>query len=113
MVTDKEKELVSCYQCAGILHCYGDKNPDIDRREARSTAADCKSLHRGYTTETIYVNGYERGLSRKNAEKMVIYGFARWCSYKTIEPVRELPAGIKKRLIKEKKQEKEYLLVIS
>ena len=113
MGSDKEKELVSCFQCAGILHCYGDKNPDLDRKEARSNAANCKSLRRGFTTETVSVIGYKRGLSRKNAEKMVLYSFARWCSYKTIEPVKELPQGIHNRLTKEKKQEKEKVMVIS
>ncbi len=109
----KEKELASCYQCAGILHCYGDKNPDLDRKKARSNAANCRSLRRGFTTETVSVIGYERGLSRKNAEKLILNSFARWCSYKTIEPLKELPLGINNRLKKDKKQEKEKVMVIS
>lgn len=112
MSASKVKGLSSCYQCAGILHCYGDKNPDLDRKEARFTAANCKSLHQGFTTEIVSVIGYKRGLSRKNAEKMVLYSFARWCSYKTIEPLKELPQGIHNRLTKEKKQEKEKVMVI-
>lgn len=112
MGVDKEKEMASCYQCAGILHCYGNKSPDLDRKEARSIAADCRSLHRGFTTETVNVIGYTRGLSRKNAEKMVLKSFARWCGYKTIEPVKELPTGIHNRLAKEKRQEKENLIAI-
>ena len=107
----QNKELASCYQCAGVNHCYGQKNPSLDRKKARFTAQNCRSLHRGFTTEIISVIGYKRGLSRANAEKLVSNNYARWCGYKTIEPLSDLPVGIHNRLTKVKKQKKEVLLI--
>lgn len=103
MGTGKKGKIASCYQCAGIEFCFGTKRPELKREEGRAKAAACCSLHKGLTTETVTVIGYERGCSRANAEKLVLNGLARWCSYKTIETVSELPFGMKKRLMKEEK----------
>ncbi len=101
------QEIVSCYQCAGITYCYEVKNPEIERVTARAEAALCTSLRKGSPNETVTVCGFDKGLSRKNAEKLVLNGYARWRSYKTIEPVTELPIGIYNRLTKKKQKEEE------
>ncbi len=106
-------DIVSCYQCAGIGFCYGTKDPELSREEARTKAGSCKSLRKGFTTESIIVIGYERCLSRDNAEKLVANSFARWCGYKTIEPISELPLGIHNRLTKTKVLHKEMLVISS
>jgi hypothetical protein len=111
MGRNSSTDLVSCYQCAGIEFCYGAKNPELSRDEARSKAGSCISLHKGFTTESVIVTGYGRCLSRDNAEKLVANSLARWCGYKTIEPINELPLGIQNRLTKTKKVHKEMLVI--
>lgn len=91
----------SCYQCAGITFCYGTKNPDLNREYGRSKASKCISLHKGLPNETVAVLGYNRGLSRANAEKLVSKNIARWVGYNKIEAFADLPQGIHNRLIKE------------
>lgn len=96
----KSGEIVSCYQCVGIIYCYGCKNPALTKNEARTAAASCFSLQKGSHTETVMVLGFEKGMSRKNADKLVSRHMARWVCYRTIEATVELPPGIKKRLMK-------------
>lgn len=99
-------KLVSCYQCAGVLYCFGTWQPELQRHNARSRAASCSSPHKGFTTEIVTVVGYPRGYSRANAEKLVLHGLARWCGHKTIAAVGELPAGVQRRLTRGKKEKK-------
>jgi len=55
--------------------------------------------------ETVSVYGFERGLSRKNAEQLVLDGCARWCSYKTIELIGDPSPGVHKRIKKKPEQD--------
>ncbi|OPL09865.1 MAG: hypothetical protein AVO34_12900 [Firmicutes bacterium ML8_F2] len=108
----RKDEIASCFQCAGQYFCYSTKSPVISRELARSEAKNCTSLHKGTPKETITVLGFDRGLSRGNAERLVANNYARWVGYKTIEPGTGLPAGIENRLSKGKKQHKKENLVI-
>ncbi len=82
----KNKDYVSsCFECIAASHCYGSANPHLSREDARSCAAKCTCLRKGLSTETIRICGYERGVSRKNAEKMVNSGKARWVEQGMIE----------------------------
>ncbi len=101
MAVKTKNKIASCYQCAGLSFCYGSKNPVLARHEARSAASKCLSLRKGCPNETITVLCYNKGLSRKNAEKLVVNGLARWHSFKTITPIHQLPLNIYKRLIKD------------
>lgn len=74
----KNRFPVSCYDCAGIEHCHGSKQPGIPREAARERAAGCESWHKGRTVEVISVVGRERGMSRKNAEELVGRKKAVW-----------------------------------
>ncbi|GEM_PF-3253370 len=74
----KKGPMVSCYECAGIEVCYGTKQPQLSREEARSTAAACEKLERGRTVEVIRVLGREKGMSRRNAQDAVQAGEAVW-----------------------------------
>jgi|GEM_PF-1355909 len=107
----EKKDLVSCFQCAGIGFCYGTKSPDISRETVRSKARDCTSLRKGSPVETITVFGYKRGLSRDNAEKLVLNNYARWIGYKTIEQISEFPVSLQKRLTKEKEKGREKIII--
>ena len=99
MVSSENKEIVSCFQCQGIYFCYGTKDSAINREQAREIALKCSSYHKGFPVETVRVYGYERGLSRKNAEKLVMNGIARWIGYKVIELIDQPPRNIYKRLV--------------
>jgi hypothetical protein len=101
----------SCYQCAGITYCYGTKNPGISREMGRSEAKQCTSLCKGSPKETVSVSGYNRGLSRANAEKLVSGGYAKWSKHRTIEPIIELPVGIHNRLTKEQRKAQREVMV--
>jgi hypothetical protein len=79
MTKKKQRTVASCFECAGLANCYHTKNPHITREEGRKTAAFCQSLRKGVTTETVQVEGRERGMSRKKAEKLVIRQRAVWC----------------------------------
>ncbi len=74
----KKKQVSSCYECAGIVSCYGTHKPDIPRAEARERAARCGSLRRGRTVEVVSVLGRQRGMSRKKAQALVQQGRAIW-----------------------------------
>jgi len=106
----------SCYQCAGITYCYGTKKPGISREMGRSEAKQCTSLCmcKGSPKETVSVSGYNRGLSRANAEKLVSGGYAKWSwsNHRTIEPIIELPVGIHNRLTKEERKTQREVMVI-
>ncbi len=104
-------EIASCYQCAGVGFCYGTKSPDISREIGRSKAKSCTSLRKGSPVETITVFGYKRGLSRGNAERLVENNYARWIGYKTIEKTSEFPVSIQKRLINEKENRNEKVII--
>ncbi len=106
MNRNSKEEIVSCFQCSGLYYCYGSKQPDLDRDQARSVAADCVSLRKGSPNETVAVRGFKCGLSRKNAENLVLMNLARWSVYKTIEPVDELPYRIYKRLTRERNKKR-------
>ncbi len=77
----KRKTVASCYECAALAYCYHTKNPDLTRDEGRRVASQCHSLHKGVTTETIHVEGKDRGMSRKKAEKLITKGRAIWADY--------------------------------
>ncbi len=109
---DRDNNIASCYQCAGISYCYGTKSPGISREMGRSEAANCISLRKGSPNETVSVSGYNRGLSRANAEKLVTKGCAQWSKERTIEPVADLPYGIRNRLIKEQRKRQREVMVI-
>jgi len=81
------RSLSSCFECAGIAHCYGCKQPDLDREAARAAAAECTSLRKGRTTETVYVLGRRKGISRKKAEKLVMAGMATWEAHRTVRMI--------------------------
>ena len=78
MTKKRQRAVASCFECAGLASCYQTKNPNITRAEGRETAALCQSLRKGVTTETICVEGRERGMSRKKAEKLVVRDRAIW-----------------------------------
>jgi hypothetical protein len=109
---DRDNNIASCYQCAGINYCYGTKSPGISREMGRSEAANCTSMRKGPPNETVSVSGYNRGLSRANAEKLVSGGYAKWSKHRTIEPIIELPVGIHNRLIKEQRKRQREVMVI-
>ncbi len=101
-MNDKSRyQIVSCFQCAGAYYCYGTKHPELAREEARLNASKCISYRKGSPNETVAVNGFKYGLSRKNAEKLVLSNQARWISHKTIEIVGELPVNLYRRLTKD------------
>lgn len=83
---------VTCYDCAGIEHCHGSKQPGIPREAARETAAACDSLHKGRTVEVVSVVGRERGISRKNAEELVARKKAVWEAHRLVR-ILESPPG--------------------
>lgn len=68
----------SCYECAGILSCYGTKQPGISRDEGRSQALACEKFQKGRTVEVVRVAGRQRGMSRRNAQEAVEAGKAVW-----------------------------------
>ena len=68
----------SCFECAGVLHCWRVPQPDISREKARLTALHCQSLHRGRTVDVVRVRGLKPGMSRKKAEALVRAGRAEW-----------------------------------
>jgi len=107
----KIDEIVSCFQCSGIAFCYGTKKPELEREEARINASKCTSLHKGRPVETVSVHGFDRGLSRKNAEQLVLDGYARWSCYKTIELIGKLPDSLYKRIKKKHKSNSDYASV--
>ncbi len=78
MSKKRQRTVSSCFECAGLANCYNTKNPEITREEGRKKAALCQSLRKGVTTETIQVEGRERGMSRKKAEKLVKRDRAIW-----------------------------------
>ncbi len=98
MVNNKDKGMVSCFQCQGIYFCYGSKDPTLNRNQAREAAAKCNSYHKGFPVETVYVYGYKRGMSRKNAEKLILNGIARWIDHRIIELIETPPRNIRSRL---------------
>lgn len=85
----KDRPLVSCYQCAGIFHCYGTKQPGLQRDEARARAAECNSWRKGKTTDIVTVVGREEGMSRKKAEDLVLKGLAVWEAEKTLRLIEK------------------------
>lgn len=80
----RRTEISSCFECAAVMHCYNKKQPDVSREEGRSRAAQCNSLRKGKVVETIKVVGREKGMSRRNAEKLVDEMKAVWVADKTI-----------------------------
>lgn len=74
----KKVPLVSCFQCAGINQCYGAKQPDLGRDEARARAAACNLWQKGRTVDIVRVAGREKGMSRKKAQGLVEKGRASW-----------------------------------
>lgn len=102
MRTIKKQELTSCYQCAGIAHCYGSKNPPLDRLEARVKANLCNSLHKGFPINTVKISGYDKGMSRKNAESLVQQGLAVWVDKNLIIQIGPFPENIANRLNRKK-----------
>ncbi len=70
--------IASCYECAGILSCYGTKQPGLPREEGRARAAACDKLEKGRTVEVVRVVGRQRGMSRRNAQEAVEAGKAVW-----------------------------------
>ncbi|MGE5589756.1 MAG: hypothetical protein ACM3ZA_03925 [Bacillota bacterium] len=74
----KKGPMVSCFECAGIEVCYGTKQPQLSREEARRTAAACEKLEKGRTVEVIHILGREKGMSRRNAHEAVQAGEALW-----------------------------------
>ncbi len=104
-MTRKQRVTISsCFECIAIKFCYDSAHPDMSRKEARHKAFFCTSLRKGLSTEKIHVVGYEKGLSRKNAEKMVNNGTARWAKHKTIEFIDEPPNRFKKLLAQNTKE---------
>ncbi|MDA8235015.1 MAG: hypothetical protein M0Z31_09500 [Clostridia bacterium] len=82
------KVLVSCFQCTGMVKCYGQTNSDlieVDRQVARNNAAKCTKLERGLPTEVVRVLDRERGMSRKKAQKLVEQGEATWLEHNLVE----------------------------
>ena len=80
----RRTSISSCFECAAVMYCYKKKQPDITREEGRARAAQCNSFHKGRVVETIKVVGRERGMSRRNAENLVIAMKAVWVADKTI-----------------------------
>ncbi len=89
MSKKRQRTVASCFECAGLASCYHTKTPNITREEGRETAARCHSLRKGMTTETVGVEGRERGMSRKKAEKLVIRKRAVWIAPGQIQLNRE------------------------
>jgi hypothetical protein len=101
----KQKDAISsCFECIAIKSCYDSTQPDMNRVEARHKAFSCTSLRKGLSTEKIHIVGYEKGLSRKNAEIFVNKGIAKWVKHKTIEFTNEPPNRFKKYLIQNTKE---------
>ncbi len=73
-----KQKLVSCYQCAGFRSCFGSIHVTLPREAARARASACSRLEKGRTTEVVKVIGQLRGVSRKNAQRMVEMGKACW-----------------------------------
>ncbi len=71
-------EPASCFDCAGLPHCQTTSRPGLTREQARHICAHCQSLHRGRNVEIVRVRGRTRGMSRKNAEALVLRGTAIW-----------------------------------
>lgn len=74
----KRGPLVSCYECAGIEICYGTKQPDLTRDEARAKAAGCAKLEKGRTVDVVRILGRDKGMSRRNAQDAVLAKEAAW-----------------------------------
>ncbi|MGI5839444.1 MAG: hypothetical protein ACOX8W_07255 [bacterium] len=81
----RRTEISSCFECAAVMHCFNKKQPDITREEGRTRAAQCKSFRKGRVVETVRVVGRDRGMSRRNAESLVLAAKAVWVADKTIE----------------------------
>lgn len=71
-------EPVSCYDCAGLAYCQTTAQPGLTREKAREICTHCQSLHRGRTVDIVHVRGRAKGMSRKNAETLVLRGVAIW-----------------------------------
>lgn len=69
----------SCYDCAGIVNCRVNRF-HLTSSEARLICMECRSLHKGRSTEVVRVVGRGRGISRKKAEELISTGRARWVS---------------------------------
>ena len=87
MIYKHRGEIISCFECIAIAHCYGSTHPHLSRENARLRASSCRSLRKGFSTERITVLGSNRGMSRKKAEKMVNCGLARWIKPGTIQMI--------------------------
>lgn len=70
--------IASCYECAGMLSCYGTKQLILSREEGRDRAGSCRKLEKGRTVEVVRVMGRQRGMSRRNAQESVEAGKAVW-----------------------------------
>lgn len=70
--------IVSCYECAAIEACYGNKQPGLAREEARARAAACSLPQKGRVTDVIRIVGRERGMSRKKVQAFVQAGQGEW-----------------------------------
>ncbi|HOL18489.1 MAG TPA: hypothetical protein PLY40_09435 [Bacillota bacterium] len=79
-----KNSIVSCFQCIAVKTCYGCDRPELSKEEARHSTSVCTSLRKGLSSEKIEVIGAERGVSRKNAEKLVNSGKALWVAPRTI-----------------------------
>ncbi len=88
----------SCYECI-IFHVCDESFPNMSKTQARKQAAVCDSIRKGRATDRISVSGFERGLSRKNAEKLVTKGKARWLAPYLIKLSGDLPENLRKKLL--------------
>jgi len=77
-VARRPRPISSCFECAAVGHCFGSPVPELDRDQARERALACDSVRKGRTTETVQVEGAERGLSRKKVEHYIARGRAEW-----------------------------------
>ncbi len=80
----RREGVASCFECAAIMTCYREKQPNLTREEGRQRAAGCTSLRKGRLVETVRILGQSRGLSRRNAESLVMEMKAVWVAEKTI-----------------------------
>ncbi len=78
MARKNDREVASCYECAGLQACYKTKTPDLTRSLGREKAKRCHSLRKGLTTQTVKIDGAEKGMSRKKAEKLVNKDRGEW-----------------------------------
>ncbi len=87
MTPKKKKGITSCFECIAAKSCFGDPNPKISRTEAREYASSCQLFRKGKSTDTVEVVGWEKGISRKKAEKLVEQGKAQWVQEKTVKMI--------------------------